>query len=392
MISSNSRSAICFLEQSQKTMAEVAVAPIATAPEDEHPPATHPQGVSELSVLEAELKSYQAAMIEVTSMKEVKEKEGEVAILPQMGDVEPGDVAKSQLQVLVNIQNVAARQLYAQEASLKAQMIASKMMDTCIQIMGHRVKAVEAEMKDLAGHMAKDVDLGQSTIDHMQESLSKFGDNFVSLSDTLKDLFSSQRTSGNREEELRRKVVAEVGSAKEILQHIRTNTNSHNKTLQNLMWVIQELHTGGEEQESGKVSGQGGSRLALLGVAIENQATSISENLIQMGHNVQEAVEKGVDPSKSYKRKREEQEMEQFKKAKEEMEKRKRDQPSLMIHPFTGEHLMLNAEQKRQLQSDLQHATPEQFACGSMASGKGGKGGAVLFLPQYFHFIQVSVL
>ena len=72
-----------------------------------------------------------------------------------------------------------------------------------------------------------------------------------------------------------------------------------------------------------------------------------------MGHNVQEAVEKGVDPSKSYKRKREEQEMEQFKKAKQEMEKRKRDQPSLMIHPFTGEHLMLNAEQKRQLLSDL---------------------------------------
>ena len=26
--------------------------------------------------------------------------------------------------------------------------------------MGHRVKAVEADMKDLAGHIAKDVDLG----------------------------------------------------------------------------------------------------------------------------------------------------------------------------------------------------------------------------------------
>ena len=359
-------------------MAEVtAAAPIATAPEAEHPPATLPQVVSELSVLEAELKSYQAAMIEVTSMKEIKEKEGEVAILPQMGDVEPEDVAKSQLKVLVNIQNVAARQLYAQEASLKAQMIPSKMMDTCTQIMGHRVKAVEAEMKDLSGHMAKDVDLGQSTLDHMQESLSKFGDNFVTLSDTLKDIFSSQWTSGNREEELRRKVVAEVGSAKEILQHIRTNTNSQNKVLQNALWEIQELRTGGKEQESGKVSGQGGSLLALLGVAIENQATSINENLIQMGHNVQEAIERGVDPSKSHKRKREEQELEQFKKAKEEMEQRKREQPSLMIHPFTGEHLMLNAEQKRQFLSDLQNATPEQFASGSMASGKGGKGGAI---------------
>ena len=44
-----------------------------------------------------------------------------------------------------------------------------------------------------------------------------------------------------------------------------------------------------------------------------------------------------MDPSKSHKRKREERQMEEFQKAKEEMEKRKREQPSLMIHPFTGE-------------------------------------------------------
>ena len=52
-----------------------------------------------------------------------------------MDDVESEDVAKFQLQVLVNIQNVAARQLYVQEASLKVQMIASKMMDTGSHIM-----------------------------------------------------------------------------------------------------------------------------------------------------------------------------------------------------------------------------------------------------------------
>ena len=70
---------------------------------------------------------------------------------------------------------------------------------------------------------------------------------------------------------------------KEILQHIRTNTNAHNKALQNLMWEVQELRTGGKEKESGNVSGQGGSLLALLGVAIDNQGTNISENLIKMG-------------------------------------------------------------------------------------------------------------
>ena len=71
----------------------------------------------------------------------------------------------------------------------------------------------------------------------------------MTLSDTLKDLFSGQATSGNRKEELRRKVAAEVGSAKEILQHIRTNTNSQNKIVQNALWEIQELRTGGKEKE-----------------------------------------------------------------------------------------------------------------------------------------------
>ena len=49
-----------------------------------------------------------------------------------------------------------------------------------------------------------------------KQTKQKFGDNFGSLSDTLKDIFSCQRTTGNWKEELRRKVIAEVNSTKEI--------------------------------------------------------------------------------------------------------------------------------------------------------------------------------
>ena len=77
----------------------------------------------------------------------------------------------------------------------------------------------------------------------------------------------------------------------------------------------------GKEQESGKVSGQGGSLLALLGVAIDNQGTNISENLIKMGHHIQESVERGTNPLKSHKRKYEEDQQAEFQRRKEELER-----------------------------------------------------------------------
>ena len=93
----------------------------------------------------------------------------------------------------------------------------------------------------LASHIAADVGLGQSTLDHMEPTLDKFATSFNPLGDTLKDMFASQRTSGDKEEELRKKVVSEITATKEILSHLRANTNSQAKELRNMVWEVAEL-------------------------------------------------------------------------------------------------------------------------------------------------------
>ena len=233
-------------------------------------------------------------------------------------------------------------------------MVAAKVQETCTNLLLHRLGLVQHEVQRLADHLEKDLDLGASTLDHVQVSIQSFGDKFGNLSDTLKDIVSSHRARYATEDELRKKILSEIGGAKEFLQHIRSNTQSVSKSFQNLVWETQELRCGGKDAASGTASNQGGSLLAALNVTMENQGTLILEHLNKMGLEIKDAVEKGVDPTKSLKRKREEQDQLDFqiakaemeKKKKEEEEKRLREQTVLVIHPYTGEQMWLNHDQR----------------------------------------------
>ena len=121
--------------------------------------------------------------------------------------------------------------------------------------------------------------------------------------------------------------------------------------------------TGGQSKDSGAVTGQSGSLLAAIGNGFENQIGLLLEGITKCSHAIQEAVEKGVDPEKSLKRKRAEEQLQEFQRQKEEMERKKREAATYpVIHPFTGARLMLTSEQRAQLCADLQNATPDQFA------------------------------
>ena len=285
--------------------------------------------------------------------------------------------------------NVCVKQFFAHETSLKAQMVETKVQETCTNLLLHRLGMVQQEVKRLADHMEKDLDLGASTLDHVQESIQSFGDKFGNLSDTLKDIVSSHRARYATDDEMRKKILFEISGAKEFLQHIRSNTQSVSKSFQNLVWETQELRCGGKDAASGTVSNNGGSLIAALNVTMENQGTLILEHLNKMGLEIKDAVEKGTDPDKSLKRKREEQDQLDYQQAKEELEKeKKRAMLFPVIHPYTGERMFLNEEQHKQFFVDLQKMGPEQFgkggtvgqgtATGSEPSigGKGGYGGA----------------
>ena len=274
---------------------EVTVPTTGTAPGEALP--NQDAVVDEFSVFEAELQSLQAASLEAARLKKVK---GEVTLLED--DTESDDptvLAKQQFKVMTSLHNICAKQFFAHETSLKSQMVATKVQETSTRLLLHRLGMVHAELQRLANHVEKDLELGSSTMDHVQESIHNFGDKCGSLSDTLKDIVSTQRARSSTHEEMRKKLLSEVTGAKEYLQHIRSNTQNASKSIQNLLWETQELRCGGKDAASGQVSNQGGSLLALMSVTIENQGTLILEHLNKMGLEIKDAVEKGTDPNKS---------------------------------------------------------------------------------------------
>ena len=137
---------------------------------------------------------------------------------------DPTVLAKQQLKVMTSLYNICVNQFFAHETSLKAQMVAAKVQETCTNLLLHRLGLVQHEVQRLADHLEKDLDLEASTLDHVQVSIQSFGDKFGNLSDTLKDIVSSHRARYATENELRKKILSEIGGAKEFLQHIRSNT------------------------------------------------------------------------------------------------------------------------------------------------------------------------
>ena len=99
---------------------------------------------------------------------------------------------------------------FAHETSLKAQMVETKVQETCTNLLLHRLGLVQHEVQRLADHLEKDLDLGASTLDHVQVSIQSFGDKFGKISDTLKDIVSSHRARYATEDEMRKKILSEI--------------------------------------------------------------------------------------------------------------------------------------------------------------------------------------
>ena len=244
----------CSLASSVSVMAGEFVAPVnpeVTVPVVPTQPGGTPPMVDNVAVMEAELMTYRAAMLEAAQLKKVKDP---VSLLEDQEESDdPTVLAKQQLKVMTSLHNVCVKQFFAHETALKAQMVETKVQETCTNLLLHRLGMVQQEVKRLADHMEKDLDLGASTLGRVQESIQGFGDKFGNLSDTLKDIVSSHRARYATDDEMRKKILFEIGGAKEFLSHIRSNTQSVSKSFQNLVWETQELRCGGKDAASGQV-------------------------------------------------------------------------------------------------------------------------------------------
>ena len=148
-------------------------------------------------------------------------------------------------------------------------------------------------------------------------------------------------------------MVAELGQAREMLTHIRSNTMATSKDVKNCAWQLSELRSGATDR-NGAVTSQAGSLLYLLS---EDTKTSCQATLEVLGKSVtaiQEAIEKGVNPEKSLKRKFEAQEAEE----KEEQERAKlaqlqQEKREKIYHPISGQAMFLTEGERRELYRSL---------------------------------------
>ena len=328
------------------------------------PPAVPPSSEIDTGVLEVEMRGLSATMVEVTAVK----KEDEVTPLPPATGADPESLGQIQLDTLIQIQNGIAKQCSLQEASLRAQMVGSKMVETLSKLMGARSQSLEREMKTMLLYLEKEMNVGQNvmdsveaTMDKVTEALGGFATSVGTLADTLKDMAANQRTAQNVGDDQQKKMVAELGQCREMLVHVRNNTKESVKDIKNCAWQMSELRSGATDQ-NGSVTSQSGSMLYLM--ISEDLKTSCQATLESMHKAVsaiQESIEQGVHPEKSHKRKLE------IAHEKEEKEKWERSMLFPVIHPYTGERMYLNKEQHDQFFLDLKKMGPEQF----------GKGGAV---------------
>ena len=299
----------------------------------------------ELKVLQAELESLKTAMTGAMI-------DGESALPTHemsesaVNDLEE-DVAKAQLRVLLGMQAMMVESYQAQRKSLQVTMLSARVTETCTKLMSHHFVCMENQLKCLSKYIAKDVDLGQSTLDSMEFTLDKFGTSFNTLGDTLKDMFASQRTSGSKEEDLRKTVISELAGLKEVLGHVRSNTNSQMKEMRNVAWETRELRALTTDT-SGDTSASGGSLLLTIDKNLQAAANGCIEAMAKMTSELMGATERGEKPELSHKRKAEQDSSEQERK-RAMLEKQQQELREKVYHPIRGQVMYLTDGERQEL-------------------------------------------
>ena len=143
----------------------------------------------------------------------------------------------------------------------------------------------------------KDCESGQSCFEETRVTMADFSKKFDHLSESIKFLTATTKTSAHEEAEVKKKMMSEFSSSREVLSHIRGNTSTANKKIGDLLWQIGELRTGGTQKDT--PDNNGGSLLSVVEVQLDNITTSLKEEFGKLSADLRAAVERGVDPDKS---------------------------------------------------------------------------------------------
>ena len=111
--------------------------------------------------------------------------------------------------------------------------------------------------------------------------------------------------------------------------------------------------------------------LAWVGMTLEVKSPGTFVYITKCSHAIQEAVEKGVNPEKSLKRKREEAELEEFQRQKKELERAKSEKQQQearekVFHPISGQVVYLTEGERQELFKSLNLMKKGDVAMGSL--------------------------
>ena len=197
----------------------------------------------------------------MSDLVKVKEEDQITSYVKETGEV---DVAKEQLDVLVNIQHDLKRQQTVQESMLKSQFLLGKMQETMAKLLTERSNDFERKRSAMMRHMQEETTLHQNAMDQVESVVEKVGttlDQFTSslttLSSTIKDLSADQRSQGTQQIDVLKGIHYEIQDSKKILDHIRSNTLTTSKETKNAAWQVSELRSGSVDGKGTVFSSKG---------------------------------------------------------------------------------------------------------------------------------------
>ena len=166
-------------------------------PEFEEPKQLSPS--TTLALMQAEMDSVVKSMSDLVKVKE------EDQITPYVRESGEVDVAKEQLDVLVNIQHDLKRQQKVQESMLKSQFLLGKMQETMAKLLTERSNDFERQRSAIMKHLQEETTMHPNAMDQVESVVEKVGttlDQFTSslttLASTIKDLSADQRSQGTQ--------------------------------------------------------------------------------------------------------------------------------------------------------------------------------------------------
>ena len=156
--------------------------------------------------------------------------------LPTSGDV---DVATINAATDAFINGMAQAVLEEDDPRMKRNFqmwtVMGKLVTSNARLLSHHLVQVNEKLDVLGEWLRKDCESGQSCFEETRVTMADFSKKFDILSESIKFLTATTKTSAHEEAEVKKKMMSEFSSSREALGHIRGNTGTTNKKIGDLL-------------------------------------------------------------------------------------------------------------------------------------------------------------